>query len=401
MGGMPWKVSNAVDLRSSFVARYLAGESMSALCREHGISRKTGYKFVERHRLLGESGLLNASRRPLRSSKKTPSEIVVRIVALREQHPTWGPRTLRDRLQTLHPDVVWPSRTTIAKILHLRQLSKPQRRRRRIHPSTQPLSHALAPNDLWCIDYKGQFRLGDGSYCYPLTVTDGFSRLLLVCEGFESISFEDVQGALIAAFFSYGMPKAIRSDNGPPFASSRSSLGWSRFTPWLAKLGIAHERIDPGKPQQNGRHERMHRTLKAETTRPAQKTLCMQQEKFDAFRHVYNEERPHQALGGVAPSTIYQPSPRKLPKILPAPSYPLHDLVRRVLHGGTVLPLIGHRFHLSTTLVDEHVGLREVEPGRWLVSFLHFDLGHYDENTRKFDPCGNEAQRIKITKKKP
>lgn len=366
---------------------------MTALCREHGISRKTGYKMVARHDLLGEVGLIDQSRRPRRSSARTPSELEERILELRHKFPAWGPRKLRAFLVEHHPDVAWPCRSTIAKLLHRRQLVKPPRRRRTTHRFTSPLSHAEAPNDVWCIDYKGQFRLGDrGPYCYPFTVTDAFSRVLLACDGFLSISFEDVQRSLTVAFLSYGLPKAIRSDNGSPFASSRSIFGWTRFTPWLAKLGIVHERIDPGKPQQNGRHERMHRTLKAETTRPAEKTLLAQQERFDRFRDIYNNKRPHQGLGDVTPMSLYRASPRKMPSSVSEIHYPLHDLDRRVVAGGDVRPFRDHNFFLTTALTGERVGLREIDNGRWLVSFATFDLGIYDEPSRKFSPTDGGKQ---------
>jgi transposase InsO family protein len=296
-------------------------------------------------------------------------------------------------------DIHWPSRATFAAILKRKQLSRPPRRRRAIRPYGKPLERAQASNDVWCIDYKGQFKLGNGRYCYPLTVTDEFSRYVLVCDGFESIRGDDVQRSLLAAFEKYGLPRVIRSDNGSPFASSRSAFGWSRFTPWLAQLGVDHERIEPAHPEQNGRHERMHRTLKAETTRPADKTLFAQQVRFDAFCETFNDKRPHEALGDVPPATVYEPSPRRLPKSIAPLSYPLHDLERRVLRGGKVRMPQGHRFVLSVSLEGHTVGLRELDGARWLVTFASHDLGIYDESTKRFLSSSEEKSKEKEPKR--
>jgi len=371
--------------RLKFVERYRSGESMSALCREFGVSRKSGYKFVERFEQWGEAGLLDSSRRPKHVATRTPEALVERIVALRREHSAYGPRKLRSMLMGESPGVRWPCQATFANILKRKQLSRPQRRRRGIRPYGKELAKAEASNDVWCIDYKGQFKLGCGRYCYPLTVTDQFSRYVLVCDGFESICGEDVQRSLLMAFGKYGLPRTIRSDNGAPFGSPRSTVGWSRFSAWLAQIGIEHERIEPGHPEQNGRHERMHRTLKAETTRPAEKTLLAQQVRFDAFCDTFNNKRPHEALGDVTPATVYESSPRRLPKELAPLRYPLHDLERRVLRGGIVYLRARHRFALSDSLEGQVVGLRELEGARWLVTFASHDLGFYDEATKRFE----------------
>lgn len=397
---MPWKVSGVVDERKVFVERYRDGESMTALCREAGISRKTGYKFVERYERLGEAGLLDSSRRPRRVAKQTPEAVVDRIVELRMKRSTWGPRKLRAALLAEAPEVRWPSQATFAAILKRKQLSKPQRRRRLIPASGRPPQQARASNDVWCIDYKGQFKLGNGSYCYPFTVTDEYSRYVLACEAFASIRGMDVKRVLSDLFRKHGLPKAIRSDNGAPFASSRSRFGWSSFTPWLMQLNIEHERIEPGHPEQNGRHERMHRTLKAETTRPAERGLLAQQTRFDSFRETFNFERPHEALGDVTPASVYEPSRAPCPKQLPELSYPLHDLERRVLAGGIVRLRGRHRFGLSCSLIGQVIGLRETEPGRWLVTFARTNLGIYSEAEWRFLYAEDELQRKEATPRK-
>jgi transposase InsO family protein len=359
---------------------------MAALCREYGISTKTGFKFVARYERLGEEGLEDMSRRPRRSPHATSVEMIDRIVALRAQFPTWGPRKLLDLLRQQQPGVALPSRTTVANLLHRRQLTKPVRRRSRVSPSALPLSTPLAPNDLWCIDFKGQFRLGNGTYCYPLTVTDAFSRAVLLCEAMQAIGSDSTRLALEELFRRCGLPRAIRSDNGEPFVSSRALCGLSRLSAWWERLGIVHERIKPGCPQQNGRHERMHRTLKQETTRPAAQNQLAQQERFDRWVHTFNEVRPHQALSGRTPASLYQASPRRFDGNTPAPSYPLHDLEVTVWKGGHVRLAPHRRFFVSSALVGERLGLRELEAGRWLVTFVTRDLGHYDEQTRLFEP---------------
>jgi transposase InsO family protein len=370
---------------------------MAALCREYGISTKTGFKFVVRYERLGEDGLEDGTRRPKGSPQATPVEMIDRIIALRQQYPTWGPRKLLVLLRDQQPGVPLPSRTTIANLLRRRQLTKPVRRRRRVASASMPLSTPQAPNDLWCIDFKGQFRLGNGAYCYPLTVTDAFSRMVLLCEAMDAISSDATRVALEGLFLQRGLPRAIRSDNGEPFVSSRALLGLSRLGAWWERLGILHERIDPGCPQQNGRHERMHRTLKHETTRPAAHTQLAQQERFDRWVHTFNEVRPHQALGGRTPESLYQASPRRFDGKTPLPRYPLHDVELPVWKGGIVRLAQRQRFFVSSALVGERLGLRELDTGRWLVTFVTRDLGHYDEQTRLFEAV--ETPDLTLTRK--
>lgn len=374
--------------RLRFISRLDAGESMSELCREFGISRKTGYKLLERYRSEGAGALADRSRRPEHSPRATPAELVELLVAERKAHPTWGPRKLRVVLGRRHAGVEWPAESTVWAILKRHDLVPARAKRRQVPPHTAPLVHATGPNALWCADFKGQFRLGNGRYCYPLTVTDAYSRFLVGCVALESTAEEEAISVFSGLFRERGLPQAIRTDNGVPFAST-SIQGLSRLGVVWRRLGIAHERIEKGHPEQNGRHERMHRTLKAETTRPAGQNLLQQQERFDLFQQEYNWVRPHQALEDCTPATAYRDSQRPCPKALPEPRYPLHDLACRVSWGGQVY--IPHRrgpatpIYLSLVLADQLVGLRELEEGRWLVSFMRDDLGIVNLTTRRME----------------
>ena len=287
---MPWKVKSPVDLRREMMARLAAGERMTDLCREYGISRKTGNKFKARFDRLGAAGLADRSRAPRVIPHKTPPELMEIILAERRDHPSWGPRTLKDVLERRlgHP---LPSHSAIGTALVKAGLTVPRRRRRRHAPQPTLLRQVAAPNEVWCIDYKGQFRLGDRTQCYPLTLSDQFSRYVLACEGMAAISDESAREVCAEVFLEWGLPAAMRSDNGPPFAST-GLAGLTRLSAYLLRLGIELERIRPAHPEENGRHERMHRTLKAETTRPARANLLQQQERFDDWTHEFNHERP-------------------------------------------------------------------------------------------------------------
>lgn len=374
---MPWKESDTMSERTKFVARLLEGERITDLCREFGISRNTGQRLKRRFAEEGASGLYERSRRPLRSPHRTSQEVAGRVVRLRKKFPTWGPKKLRARLQQLHPEVPWPAASTIGVLLKDAGLVDGRKRRRRAWP-TAPSSRqdSRAPNDLWCMDFKGQFRLGDRSYCYPLTVTDHFSRFLLGCDGLESTRSSPAAAALEAVFREFGLPARMRSDNGAPFAST-GMAGLTALSVWLLRLGIELERIEPGHPEQNGRHERMHETLKAEATRPAGRTMLQQQEKLDRFQDIYNSERPHEALDMQQPAVVYTPSARRLPDNLEPPTYPLHDDAKTVTQAG-VIYLNGKCFYLTTALVSQQVGLRQLEAKTWLVSFLEHDLAYLD-----------------------
>ena len=387
---MPWRESSPMSERMAFVGRLLAGERMSDLCVEYGISRKTGYKFKERYDRLGPVGLYDLSRRPIRSPGRTPEVIRDLIVELRREHPTWGPKKLVEVLRQRHAGVTLPAPTTVGDMLARMGLVRRRRRRRHFVASSHTLTDPTRPNDVWCADYKGQFRLANGQYCYPLTITDQMSRFIIGCEGFTAIDGMTARAVFEDRFSRYGLPLVIRTDNGAPFAS-RGLFGLSRLSVFWLKLGIVPERIEPGEPQQNGRHERMHRTLKEDTTRPAATSLLQQQERFDAFVDTFNEERPHEALGQKPPATVFSPSPRPLPTTSDL-EYPLHDEVRTVAASGHIQALRGRgsAVFISTALAGERVGIRELEDGRWLVTFASLDLGWLDPTSARFQPADRE-----------
>lgn len=400
---MPWKESCHVEERMKFVARLRSGERMTDLCREFGISRKTGYKLAQRFEQYSAVGLLDQRRVPERIPHRTSEEVAELLVELRQRHPTWGPKKLRTMLMTEHPGIAAPAASTVGELLKKRGLVEPKRRRNRPLVGYSPLCHAQAPNDVWCVDFKGQFRLGNGQYCYPLTITDAYSRMLLTCEGLESTRGDGTRRTFEESFRRWGLPGAIRSDNGTPFAS-QGIAGLSRLSVWWLRLGIRLERIEPASPQQNGRHERMHRTLKAETTRPAGANMLQQQERFDRFQDIYNKIRPHEALGQRPPAELYQPAAKRLPVRIADPEYPLHDLVLKVHPAGHVyMPGSGRKMgnvFLSESLAGQRVGLRELDDERWLVSFLDWDLGVLDLKARRISPLPptqsmNQAQASK------
>jgi len=375
-----------------FVIRLESGERMTDLCQEFGISRKTGYKFWNRYKEAGPEAMGDFSRRPNRHPNRTPDEIRELILLARRAHPTWGPKKLRVVLQERHTGVRIPSASTIGQLLQEVGASEPRRRRRRCTPTPRTdLTPSAAPNDVWCADFKGQFKTADGRYCYPLTVTDEYSRFLLSCEGQQNTRTEGAYATFAEAFETYGLPKVIRTDNGSPFASS-GLAGLTRLSVWWLRLGIKVERIAPGHPEQNGRHERMHLTLKEDTIRPAGANLLHQQERFDIFRQCFNEERPHEALEMKKPADFYTKSERHFPELLAELEYPLHDVVRQVYDTGQVYIGPGCQAFVSKSLGGEKVGLRELERGRWLVTFLDIDLGIVDEKEQSFEPMSPAAQ---------
>jgi transposase InsO family protein len=372
-----------VDERLRFVARVEEGERITDLCREFGISRKTGHKILKRYREDGLVGLVDQRRAPQRIPHRTPPEIRAKIVEAKRRHLSWGPKKLKAWLERKEPGVTLPAASSIGYWLKRAGLVKPRRRRRRptcLSPSE--LTKPTKPNEVWCADFKGQFKLGNGRYCYPLTITDLHSRFLVACVALESTKAETARWAFSEAFREYGLPSVIRSDNGCPFAST-ALAGLSSLSAFWLRLGVRSERIEPAHPEQNGQHERMHLTLKEETTRPAGANLLQQQERFDAFREEFNEERPHEALGQRTPASFYLPSERACPIEIPELAYPLHDLTRMV-NGCGLVSLRQKVFFLTTALAGENVGLREVGDGRWLVSYVSLDLGYFDERTRTF-----------------
>jgi len=375
-----------MDERLRFVARLLEGEKMAPLCREFGISRVTGYKIFNRYKECGLDALYDRSRRPYRHANKLPFQVERSILGIKREHPSWGAPKIRDKLIRLYPMIKPPAVSTVHAVLDRHGLVKRRRRRRHKARGTE-LTAAHQPNGLWCADYKGEFMLGDRRYCYPLTITDYRSRYLLACEGLHSTRSDFAFAVFERAFKDYGLPGAIRTDNGTPFASGNALFGLSRLSVWWLRLGIKLQRIKPGHPQQNGRHERMHLTLKTEATKPASPNFLQQQERFDRFVRVYNHERPHQALGGAYPAEVYTPSSRVYEP--PAePDYPFHDRTVRVTRCGRIC--VGKRkINLSTVFAGQLVGIREVEDRIWLVSFLHYDLGYFDHEEGRMEPGPN------------
>jgi transposase InsO family protein len=384
---MPWKECSVTQERLRFVARLLDGEGMSEVCRDFGISRKTGYKIFNRYRDQGLEALTDRSRRPVRYANQLPDQVERLIVDLKRDKPHWGARKIRELLvRKLAGDVRLPARSTVHAVLDRHGLVNRARIRRNRANGT-PLSAGANPNDLWCADFKGEFKLGNGRYCYPLTVSDHAARYLLLCEAFESTREAPVIAAFQRLFRDRGLPVAIRSDNGLPFASPNGLYNLSRLSVWWLRLGIAIERIKPGHPQQNGRHERMHLTLKKEATRPPGLNSLQQQARFDAFVREFNAERPHEALAMRCPAEFYTASPRPYDG-LPELQYPWHDRDILVTACGRIC-MHRKKINVSTVLAGQKLGIKEVDDGIWLVSFMHYDLGYIDLQQRTLQTIDN------------
>jgi transposase InsO family protein len=364
--------------RARFVALHAENlYSMTELCQRFGISRRVGYKWLQRFEEEGLAGLANRSRAPRSCPHRADPWAVAALIRARERYPSWGPKKLVARLREEQPDLALPAVSTAGEILKRHGLVKSQRRRSRpVHPGAAPLE-VTAPNQVWMADFKGEFRLGNGQFCYPLTVSDAHTRYLLACFALPNPNYAGALPCFTQIFAEHGLPEAIRTDNGGPFSSTAVG-GLSRLNVEWTKLGILHQRIAPGHPEQNGRHERMHRTLKAETARPPAQDLGEQQERFDAFRQVFNHERPHEALGQVTPASVHTPSLRALPEEPPAPVYPGHFEVRQVRGGGEIK--FRQRFlFVSGALHGESVGLEEEADGVWSVFYYHLLLGRFRE----------------------
>jgi transposase InsO family protein len=384
---MPWKECSAVEERLRFIARRLEGESMTDLCREFGISRKTGYKIFDRYKDHGLEALSDRSRRPVRYANQLPSQIETAIVQAKRDKPHWGARKIRELLvRRLPADVRIPAKSTIHAVLDRNGLVNRQPSRRNRATGT-PLSAGTTPNELWCADFKGEFRMGNGRYCYPLTVTDHASRFLLLCEALESTREDLAATAFERLFKERGLPNAIRSDNGVPFASPNALFNLSRLAVWWLRLGIAIERIKPGHPQQNGRHERMHLTLKKEATRPPGANSLQQQARFDRFVEEFNAERPHEAIAMRCPAEVYTPSPRPYAG-LPDLAYPFHDRDILVTACGRIC-MHRKKINISGVLAGQRLGVKEVDDGIWLVTFIDYDLGYIDLEQRTLQTIDN------------
>ncbi len=383
---MPWKECSKMDEKLKFIARLLDGEKMAVACREFGISRKTGYKIWDRYQESSFDGLTDRSRRPYKQANQLPNQVERALLALKKEKPNWGAPKIRELFRKRHPGVSVPAKSTIHAVLDRHGLVK-KRKRRRYKAQGTKLNHAKAPNDLWCADYKGEFLLGNKKYCYPLTITDYSSRYLLACEALETTKEVYAIPVFERAFKEFGLPCAIRTDNGVPFSNVQAMHGLSKLSVWWLRLGIEIERTQPGHPEQNGRHERMHLTLKQEATKPSGANQLQQQEKFDNFIEEYNNERPHQALEMKTPSDIYINSNREY-RGLPEIEYPLHDRTITVTYCGRIC-MNGRKINFSKVFAGQNVGVRQVDDKIWQVSFMDYDIGYFDEETNRVEAGEN------------
>jgi putative transposase len=383
---MPWRETSPMEQRLEFIREYETELfTMSELAAQYGISRKTGYKWLERYDADGVDGLRDHSRRPHQSPQATAPDLVERLMAVRRRHPRWGAKKLLAVAARRDPRAPWPSRSTVCTWLKQRGLVTPHRRRAPSpHAPAAALARPTRANEVWTTDFKGEFRTGDGVYCYPLTLRDGFSRFVLRCDGLLGRTAARTQRRFARAFAEYGLPDRIRSDNGGPFASPGLG-GLSSLSVWGIRLGILPERIAPGHPEQNGSHEQFHRVLKAETARPPAPNCTAQQQRFRRFVREYNEERPHEALADQPPAMSYAPSRRPLPTRVPRVEYPGHMEVRLVSGNGCVSWKSAPLF-VATPLAGEHVAFEEVDDGFWTLHFATVALARYDERHRTLHP---------------
>jgi transposase InsO family protein len=377
---MPWRNRSAMDEKASFILEWQSGEStFTALCKSFGVSRTLGYRYVLRYLLRGVSGLREQSRAPRRVWNRTAPSVERAIVGLRSRWPRIGPLKIFQLLTERYGGRrKVPSVSTIALVLKRYGLVKKRRRVRRIR-ETHPIFEAKAPNEIWSVDFKGKFRMGDGQYCYPLTVMDAYSRFVLAVVGMHKPTYEGTKAVFEALFKKYGLPKQIHSDNGEPFASGVSLSRLTRLAVWFMDLGIQPVYSDPAHPEQNGSHERMHEELKAEATKPAAYSLAQQQHKFEAFRHFYNVQRPHQALGQRRPKEFYRRSSRGLPRTTRPWKYPQGMCTKYVCRNGAIRWGSSKWVMVSTTLIEKYIGLEEIVKGKWRVYYRDTLLGYLDE----------------------
>ncbi len=380
-----------MDQRVAFIADWLRDElTMRDLAERYGISRKTGYKWVERYEGDREHGLAERSRAPKAHGRAMAAEIRRAVLTLRGAHPRWGPKKLRAVLREREPRRVWPAASTMGDLLRREGLSQPRRRLRYVVPLTQPLAAARAPNDVWTADFKGWFRTADGTRCDPLTIADACSRLVFCCR-IVAPSERGVRPWFERTFREHGLPRALRTDNGSPFATTGAGQ-LSHLAVWWLKLGIQLDRIDPGHPEQNGRHERFHLTLQQETTTPPAATAAQQQRRFDRMRREFNMVRPHEALGQQPPARVYVASPRPYPARLEDPWYDATHQVRRVRETGQI-KWHGELVFISEAVRHEAVGVAETQRGDWVVRFMHVELGRIDRRTRRFTAAWHGRRR--------
>ena len=386
---MPWKVSGVLEQRKEFVRAYESGDwTMSQLCRMYGISRVSGYALLQRIRADGEAGLEDRSRAPLRHPNQTPAEMESLVLDLRREHPWWGPRKLKVVLEGRYPELRIPAASTMGAMLDREGLTHRRRKRRHVEPYTQPFAPALAPNDEWSSDFKGWFRTGDGTRIDPLTISDTSTRFLLRCQAVEKTDTARVQAVFTAAFREFGLPRGMRSDNGPPFASC-GVAGLSRLAVWWIKLGIRPQRIAAGHPEQNGRHERMHRTLDQHAAQPPQADRRAQQRAFDAFRREYNEQRPHEGLAMRTPASAYRNSPRPFPERLPPSEYGTAMKVRRVMQHGQFFWNYNGVF-LGKVLAGERIGLLPIDDRYLRIYLAWYPVARFDTHLLRVEKLSQQ-----------
>lgn len=379
---MPWKETHVLEERLKFITAYLEGGwSITELAHTFGVSRKTAYKYINRYAEEGVDGLRDLTRAAHTHPNQTSAMVERLIVTARKQHPTWGGKKILAWLSRHHEGIEWPALSTVGEILKRNELVVPRKRKRRAKPSSAPLGHADQPNAIWCCDFKGWFRTQDGRRCDPLTVTDAFSRYALVCRALPRPIYAQVRPCFERAFKEHGLPKAIRSDNGPPFASS-GTAGLTKLSVWWIKLGIRPERIRPGRPQENGRHERFHKTLKQETALPPKSSFRAQQQAFGRFVAEYNNDRPHEALEGRTPADLYEPSTRTAPRTVDAFEYPGHYEVRTVRKDGRAR-WQGGLLYVTDLLVHERIGLEQISDRHWTMHWGPVELGIVDSAKNK------------------
>lgn len=381
---MPWKDNSVLDQRVHFISAYKEGiMSITDLCKHFGISRPTAYKFIDRYNNYGPAGLVDLSKEPHTHPNATAESIQQQIIDFRTNHPNWGARKMHAVLKRDIPDVDWPAASTIGELLKKRGMLRSRRRRGSATPSfPSDLTKPDTPNSVWTADYKGQFRLGNDQMCYPLTICDGYARMILKCQALPNTSTELSKPAWVAAFREYGLPVVIRTDNGSPFASA-GLTGLSRLSAWWIRLGIIPERIQPGKPQQNGSHERMHRTLKEEIVSHPKANLKSQQQAFDHFVYEYNYIRPHESLSQQTPASVYTSSSREYPLMLPDISYPDGFIVRNVRTNGEIR-WQNDLIFLSESLVGETVGLDQLDDRHWVLYYSRIPLAILDNYQKRW-----------------
>jgi len=374
-----------MDERTKFVGRLLSGEKMAVLCREFGISRVTGYKIWNRYKQNGVRGLYNYSRAPYKHPNQIPFEIEQLIVRLKKEKPNWGAPKIRELVRNKYSGIKVPAISTVHCILDRHGLVNKRRKRSKYRATATYLSVPQETNDLWCTDFKGEFKIKNGTYCFPLTITDFVSRYIIGCEALSNTKANPCFPIFEEAFYEYGLPVAIRTDNGAPFASGNSRWNLTRLSVWWIRLGIKIERIRPGNPQENGRHERMHRTLKLEATDKNIVNLLQQQEKFDYFKKEFNSQRPHQAIEMKRPADIYRQAERKYTGLSDI-TYPGYDKVLMISNCGKAF-FNNQKIHIGRALAYQPMGVKEVDNGIWQIDFMSYTLGFFDEESDRFSPC--------------